>query len=223
YDADYYLILAGDQLYRMNYSDLVDAHADGKADITIAAQPVTAEEATGMGIFQFDRRGQIVAFEEKPKPERLAEIGRSIPSSAIVSGHAADKPFIASMGIYVFSREVLFTMLSGSDATDFGREVIPAALDSYRVNPFIFRGYWADVGTVESFYEANIMLTRPDAPFSFYDPHRPIYTHPRFLPGSRLSNCSARDAIVADGCVLERCVVESSVVGIRTRIQPGAT
>ncbi len=222
YDADYYLILAGDHLYRMNYSDLVDAHVDGKADITIAAQPVTYADATAMGIFRFDRRGQIVAFDEKPKPERLAEIGQSIPAGAIFAGHTPDKPFIASMGIYVFSRDVLFNILSGADTTDFGREVIPAALDRYRVNAFLFRGYWADVGTVESFYEANIMLTRPGAPFRFYDPHRPIYTHPRFLPGSRLSDCSVRDVIVAEGCMLDRCTVESSVVGIRTSIQPGA-
>ena len=176
-----------------------------------------------MGIFRFDRSGQIVAFEEKPKPERLEEIGRSIPAGGVFAGHSADKPFIASMGVYVFSREVLLEILNAANAKDFGREVIPSALGRYRVNPYLFRGYWADVGTVASFYEANIMLTRPDAPFNFYDPHRPIYTHPRFLPGSRLSECTIRDSIVAEGCYLDRCTIEDSVIGIRTSVQRGAS
>jgi glucose-1-phosphate adenylyltransferase len=223
YEADYYLILAGDHLYRMNYSDLVDAHIERKADITLAAQPVTAEDASAMGIFLFDRSGQIVAFEEKPTRDRLGEIGRSIPQGATFSGHVAEKPFVASMGIYVFSRDVLLDVLERDGAKDFGREIIPSALGQYRVHSYLHRGYWADVGTVEAFYDANILLTQPSAPFSFYDPRRPIYTHPRFLPGSRLSDCSVRDVIIAEGCYLNRCTIESSIVGIRTEIQPGAT
>ena len=222
YDADYYLILAGDHLYRMDYSDMVDAHVDRRADITISAQPVTAEDACGMGIFRFDREGQIVAFEEKPDAARLAAIGQSIPRGSLVGGHSPEKPFVASMGIYVFSREVLLDILKTAGTTDFGREVIPSALDKYRVEPFIFRNYWADVGTIESFYDANIMLTRPAAPFKFYDPHRPVFTHARFLPGSRLADCSVREAIVTEGCSLGRCHIEQSVVGIRTIVQEGA-
>jgi glucose-1-phosphate adenylyltransferase len=222
YDADYYLILAGDHLYRMDYSELVDAHVDRRADITIAAQPVTAADATGMGIFRFDRSGRIVAFEEKPKPDRLEAIGQSIPPGSTFTGHAADKPFVASMGVYVFSRDVLFDVLHGGDAKDFGREVIPSALDTYRVSSYLFRGYWVDVGTVASFYEANIMLTQAAAPFKFYDPRRPIYTHPRFLPGARFSDCTVRDAIIAEGCFLDGATVERSVVGIRTSVQGGA-
>jgi glucose-1-phosphate adenylyltransferase len=223
YDADYYLILAGDHLYRMNYCDLVDEHVDRKADITIAAQPVGSDDASAMGIFRFDRGGQIVAFEEKPKPERLHEIGQSIPHGSMVPGHDASKPFVASMGVYVFSREVLLDTLAGSAMKDFGREVIPAALNQYRVNAFLFRNYWADVGTVESFYDANIMLTRPHAPFSFYDTHRPIYTHPRFLPGSRLLDSTVRQAIVAEGCYFDRSTVEHSIIGIRTTVQADAS
>jgi glucose-1-phosphate adenylyltransferase len=222
YDADYYLILAGDHLYRMNYSDLLDAHVDRKADITIAAQPVTAADASGMGIFRFDRSGQIVAFEEKPNRDRLTEIGQSIPPGATFAGHTPDKPFIASMGIYVFSRDVLLEVLQAYDGVDFGREIIPASLGSYRVTANLFRGYWADVGTIASFYDANLRLTDPAAPFEFYDSRRPIYTHPRFLPGSRLTNCQVRDAIVGEGCYLDRCIMESSVVGIRTNVSPGA-
>lgn len=223
HDADYYLVLAGDHLYRMDYTELVDEHIDRRADVTIAAQPVDVAAASSMGIFRFDREGQIVAFEEKPSPERLAAIGQSIPPSSTFAAHTTDKPFIASMGVYVFSRDVLLDMLADGDAKDFGREVIPAALGRYRVNAHLFRGYWADVGTVASFYEANIMLTRPVAPFRFYDPHRPIYTHPRFLTGSRFGDCALREAIVAEGCFLDHCRVEESVIGIRTTVQSGTT
>ena len=223
YDADYYLILAGDHLYRMDYSQLVDAHCDRRADITIAAQPVSIDDAPAMGIFRFDRTGQIVAFEEKPKRERLLEIGQSIPAGSTFSGHSADKPFMASMGIYVFSRDVLLDLLAADNTTDFGKEVIPNALGRYKVSSYLFRGYWADVGTIAAFYEANIMLTRPGAPFRFYDPNRPMYTHPRFLPAARFSSCTIRDAIVAEGCYMERCTVEESIVGIRTNVQAGAT
>jgi glucose-1-phosphate adenylyltransferase len=221
--ADYYLILAGDHLYRMDYSEMVEAHVDRRADITIAAQRVSADDAIEMGIFRFDRAGQILAFEEKPTPGRLQEIERSIPPAATFSGHAADKPFIASMGVYVFSRDVLLDILAEGSATDFGREVIPSALGTRRVHAHLFRGYWADVGTVATFYDANIMLTRSDAPFNFYDPHRPIYTHPRFLPGSQLSECAVRNTIIAEGCHLDRCAIEDSVIGIRTGVQRGVT
>jgi glucose-1-phosphate adenylyltransferase len=221
YDADYYLILAGDHLYRMDYSEMVAAHVKGRADITIAAQPALIDDAGAMGIFLFDRGGQIVAFEEKPAHRRLEEIARSIPEGATFAPHLDDKPFVASMGVYVFSRKVLLDMLARDDSRDFGREIIPAALGQYRVQAHLFDGYWADVGTVGSFYDANIALTRPDAPFRFYDPRRPIYTHPRFLPGSRLNECNVRNVTLADGCHLDRCTVEDSIVGIRTTIQPG--
>jgi len=222
YDADYYLILAGDHLYRMDYSDLVDEHCDRRADITIAAQPVGIDDATQMGIFRFDRSGQIVAFEEKPKRERLIEIERSIPAGSTFAGHSPDRPFMASMGIYVFSRDVLLDRLAADGAKDFGKEVIPNALGRYKVNSYLFRGYWADVGTIGAFYDANIMLTRSGAPFKFYDPRRPMYTHPRFLPAARFADCAVREAIVCEGSYLERCTVEESIVGIRTNVQAGA-
>jgi glucose-1-phosphate adenylyltransferase len=223
YDADYYLILAGDHLYRMDYSELVDAHIDRRADITVAAQPVAAFDASSMGILHFDRGGQIVAFEEKPSRARLDEIGQSIPRGATFGGHSPETPFVASMGIYVFSRDVLLEAIEHENATDFGRQIIPAALGRYKVSAHLFRGYWADVGTVRSFYDANIMLTRAGAPFSFYDSRRPIYTHPRFLPGARVGDCTARNAIIADGSVMDRCAIEDSIVGIRSSIQNGAT
>jgi glucose-1-phosphate adenylyltransferase len=206
----------------MDYREMVEAHVRGRADITIAAQAMTIDDAPAMGLFRFDRSGQIVAFEEKPTRDRLEAIGQSIPAGATFARHAADKPFIASMGVYVFSRKVLLDMLARDDSKDFGREIIPAALGHFRVQSHLFDGYWADVGTVDSFYQANIMLTRPGAPFTFYDPRQPIYTHPRFLPGSWLSDCSVHNVTLAEGCHLERCTVEESIVGIRTTIQPGA-
>ncbi len=223
HDADYILVLAGDHLYRMDYCELLDAHKAQKADITIAAQPVDPHTATDMGIFRFAPDGQIVAFEEKPQPTRLAEIGRSIPSGSTFATHSDALPFMASMGVYVFSRRVLLEMLEREPGVDFGRELIPGALDRYRVKPFQHRGYWADVGTVESFYGANVMLGRPTAPFRFWDPHRPIFTHLRQLPGTRLIDCHITHSVVAEGCFLSGCTIEESVIGLRTCVQPGST
>jgi glucose-1-phosphate adenylyltransferase len=221
YDANHYLILAGDHLYRMDYAAMVAAHEDERSDITIAAQPVDATTATQMGIFRFDAGGNIVAFEEKPKPDRLKQIGRSIPPGAAFGSHTDEHPFMASMGIYVFSRDILLHMLERESGVDFGRELIPNALNKYKVKPYMYRGYWADVGTIESFYDANVMLGRVAAPFRFWDPTRPIYTHLRHLPGSRLTDCRVRDSIVTDGCFLDRCEIDQSVVGIRTHIEAG--
>ncbi|MCL4812845.1 MAG: glucose-1-phosphate adenylyltransferase [Vicinamibacteraceae bacterium] len=222
YAADYYLILAGDHLYRMDFSEMIEAHIESQADITIAAQPVTPADAPAMGIFRFDPDGRIVAFEEKPNADRLGEIGSSIPPDSRSMQADAAKPFVASMGIYVFSREVLFEVLRGSLHVDFGREIIPAALSTHRVRPYLFDGYWADVGTIGSFYDAHMMLTRPDPPFSFYDPARPIYSHARFLPPSRLNHATIVSSLVAEGCYLDGASVTDSVVGVRTAIGEGA-
>ncbi len=221
YDADHYLILAGDHLYRMDFCDLIEAHIDSRADITIAAQPVTGTDATQMGIFRFGGDGEINGFEEKPNAERLAEIGTSVPKGSTAGGVTADKPFVASMGIYVFSREVLLEILQ-QPGIDFGKEIIPKSLGSQRVHAYIYRGYWADVGTIDAFYEANIQLTGRTAPFNFFHPRFPIYTHPRFLPGTRAYGCRIDSSIVAEGCFLDQCEVSDSVVGIRTHIDRGS-
>ena len=222
HDAEYELVLAGDHLYRMDYAALVEAHRTTRADITIAAQPVDADTATQMGIFRFDRDGAIVAFEEKPKAERLAQIGRSIPSGSTFGTHTDEHPFMASMGIYVFTRRVLVDMLHRETGIDFGRELIPHALGKYKVMPYLYRGFWADVGTIESFYDANVMLGRRDAPFRFWDPERPIYTHLRHLPTSRMTDCHINGSVIGEGCSLNRCHVEGSVVGVRAAIGAGA-
>jgi len=222
YDADYYLILAGDHLYRMDFSELIDAHIDRQADITIAAQPVSVDDAPGMGIFRFGADGQIAGFEEKPNRARLAELGSSVPAGAVFGAVAPDKPFVASMGIYVFSRDILLDLIDAHPGIDFGKEIIPSTLATHRVHAYFYRGYWADVGTVKSFYESNIQLTRRGAPFNFFHPRRPIYTHPRFLPGSRVYASDVDEAIVCEGGYLDHCTVRESIVGIRTTIARGA-
>jgi len=222
HEADYYLILAGDHLYRMDYWELVDAHRESRADITIAAHPVDVNTATQMGIFRFERDGHIVAFEEKPNVARLDEIGRSIPPGATFGAHSEEKPFLASMGVYVFSRAVLLEMLERESGIDFGRELIPGALGRYDVQPYLYRGYWVDVGTIESYYNANIMLGRPQAPFRFWDPLRPTYTRQRNLSGARLTDCHVKDSIISEGCFLDDCQISDSVVGIRASIGSGS-
>jgi glucose-1-phosphate adenylyltransferase len=222
YEADYYLILAGDHLYRMDYAQLLGAHLDRQADVTVAALAVDTAGAAGMGIFRFDNRGAIQHFEEKPSPERLAEIGRSAPPGSTFMPDDARRPFVASMGIYVFTRDVLFDLLERESGVDFGRELIPAALHRYRVVAHLHNSYWADVGTVESFYRANMMLTEPNAPFSFYDPRRPIYTHARFLPPSTIGDARLTRTLVAEGCDIADAEIAESVVGIRTAVGSGA-
>jgi glucose-1-phosphate adenylyltransferase len=217
YPADHYLILAGDHLYRMDFCELLDSHIESGADITIAAQPVNATDATQMGIFLFDRDGQIAGFEEKPAAARLAEMRSSVPFGSTAGGITADKPFVASMGIYVFTRDALLDALK-EPGIDFGKEIIPRALGTNRVHSYVYRGYWADVGTIEAFYEANIALTRREAPFNFFHPRFPIYTHPRFLPGTRADGCHVDGSIVTEGCFLDHCEIRDSVIGIRTNV-----
>jgi glucose-1-phosphate adenylyltransferase len=221
-EAEYYLILAGDHVYRMDLGDLVESHIETGADITIAAQPVSAAEAPDMGILTFTGGGQIAGFEEKPRPDRLTEIGASAPPGTPAVPLSPDKPFVASMGIYVFSRDVLHEILAADMAVDFGREVIPHALAAQRVHAYLYRGFWADVGTVRSFFDVNLMLTRRGGPFNFFHPRRPIYTRPRFLPAARLHDCRIDEALIAEGAYLDTCEVRQSVVGIRTTIQHGA-
>ena len=220
-DADYYLILAGDHLYRMDYAELIESHTERHADITIAAQPVGTTDATQMGIFRFDHTGQIVGFEEKPNRERLSQIGASLPPGALFLRTPDDKPFVASMGIYVFSRQTLLDVLE-QDGIDFGKEIIPASLDKYRVNAFLHRDFWADVGTIDNYYDANIMLTRPDAPFRFDDPKRPVFTRPRHLPPARVVGGRIAHCLVSDGCSLADGEYRESVLGVRATVGAGS-
>jgi len=220
-EADYYLILAGDHLYRMDYGAMIETHAERRSEITIAAQPVTPDDATQMGIFRFDRTGQIVAFEEKPNVSRLQEIGASLPTGARFMTTPPEMPFVASMGIYVFSRQVLLDVLA-QPGIDFGREIIPGALERYKVNSFLHRGYWADVGTIDAYYDASIMLTRPGAPFRLADPLRPIFTRNRPLPPSRICGGRWKDVVVGDGGSIHDGAFSDSIIGVRAIIREGA-
>jgi glucose-1-phosphate adenylyltransferase len=221
-DAEYYLVLAGDHIYRMDLAELIESHVERDADVTIASQPVSPDEATQLGIFSFDTNGQIVGIHSRPGTDELREMRSSAPAHSPAGLLTADKPFLASMGIYVFSRDVLYDVLDRNRGIDFGREVIPSALETHRVHAYVYRGYWADVGTVRSFYDANLMLTERTPPFDFFHERRPIYTRSRFLPAARLHACHVDEALVAEGAYLDTCEVRSSVVGVRTSIHQGA-
>lgn len=221
-EAEYYLILAGDHIYRMDLAEILESHVERDADITIATHAVPAGMASGLGVLQLDMTGRVVGFEEKPTPERLADLGSSGPLNSPLGAVTAERPFLASMGIYVFSRDVLHDLLRTNPSVDFSRGIIPGAISTHEVHSYTYRGYWADVGTVASFFDVNLMLTRRGAPFSFFHPTRPIYTHQRFLPASRLHDSHVDGALIAEGAYLDTCEVRNSVVGVRAMIQRGA-
>jgi glucose-1-phosphate adenylyltransferase len=207
------LILSGDHLYRMDYGHFIEFHRDRRADVTIAAQPVTLADAPRFGILKTDEDDRVTSFFEKPQEDELAGL-ECIPDS--------ERPCLASMGIYIFRPDVLREMLEGSDAEDFGRQIIPAAIESRRVYAYQFDGYWEDIGTIRSFYEANLAMALPDPPFDFYNPQYPIYTRPRFLPPSRADGCHLDNAALAEGCIIERADVRHSVIGLRSIIRSDA-
>ncbi len=207
------LILAGDQLYQMDLGEMVDAHRRNAADVTVAVTPVPAEQTGGFGILKMDEQGRIVHFEEKPAPDRLPELASEIP------GLGAG--YVASMGIYVFGKAALDRVLQHPELVDFGRHVIPHFVPRAKVHAYVHRGYWEDVGTIRSYYLANLALCQPVPPFDFYDFARPVYTHPRFLPATKVEDCLVRGALLSDGCIVVGSHVERSLIGIRSRIARG--
>jgi glucose-1-phosphate adenylyltransferase len=207
------LVLAGDQLYQIDFRKMQETHRRYVADATVAVLPVSAEQTAGFGILKVNRQGRIVHFEEKPKADRLSELESDIP------GHG--RGFLASMGIYMFSREALEKAIGDPGLVDFGRHVIPKAIGEMRVQAHFHRGYWEDIGTIGSYFEANLQLCDPMPPFDFYDAVRPVYTHPRFLPATKVEGCALRGALVSEGCILMGAEIERSVVGIRSRVGPG--
>jgi glucose-1-phosphate adenylyltransferase len=207
------LILSGDQLYQMDFQRMLDTHRRNVADATVAVLPVSAEQTSGFGILKVNRQGRIVQFEEKPGPERLPDLESEIPGYG--------RGFLASMGIYMFSREALGRVTSDASLVDFGRHVIPKAIGELRVQAHFHRGYWEDVGTIRSYYEANLLLCDAMPPFDFYDAARPVYTNPRFLPATKIAGCTLSSALVSEGGILMGATIERSVVGIRSRIGQG--
>jgi glucose-1-phosphate adenylyltransferase len=208
------LILAGDQLYHMDFARMLETHRRQVADVTVAVTPVPSEQATGFGILKMNGLGRITHFEEKPPTERLPQLVSEIPS--IGSG------LIASMGIYLFKREALEAALKNPALVDFGRHVIPDALSRSRVQAHVHRGYWEDVGTIRSYFHANLALCQPVPPFDFYEASRPVYTHPRFLPASKVESCVVTNSLLSEGCIVVGAQIERSVIGIRSRIGRGA-
>jgi glucose-1-phosphate adenylyltransferase len=207
------LILSGDQLYRMDYGEFIEFHRDRRADVTVAAQPVALADAPRFGVLKTDEEGRTTSFHEKPLPEELDAL-ECIPGS--------ERPCLASMGIYIFRADVLREMLEESQAEDFGKQIIPAAIESRRVYAFLFDGYWEDIGTIRAFYEANLALTLPNPPFDFFNPKHPIYTRPRFLPPSRADGCHLDRSVLAEGCIIEKADIRESVIGLRSIIGPDA-
>ena len=218
---EHYLILSGDQLYRMDYGELLKAHLQSGADVTLGTTPVDREAASGFGILQSDAQRHILRFEEKPKDPKLLEKLR-IPLDLLNElGRPSDAElYHGSMGIYVFNREVLIEALA-NDHDDFGKHIIPASLRKYNVFAYIFQEYWEDIGTVRAFFEANLALTDPLPTFNFFDQVNPIYTLQRFLPASKVSGTMVQRAIIADGCIITDAHIERAVIGIRTVIESG--
>jgi glucose-1-phosphate adenylyltransferase len=220
---DYYLILSGDQLYRMDFRSLLHQHIRSGADITLATKPVPRALASDFGIMHTDEERQITRFVEKPKDPAILDELKLTPELLQSIGSPADEElFQASMGIYVFNREVLVSALD-NDLADFGKHIIPAAIGTRRISAYIFNGYWEDIGTIRAFYEANLDLTALVPQYSFFEAESPIYTHPRFLPGSKINGAALRQAIVSDGCIISDAHIERSVIGIRSIIETGAT
>ena len=222
WDVDHYLILSGDQLYRMDYSLFVDHHIQTGADISIGALPVDAAQAEGFGLMHTNDHGRIKEFREKPKGEELKAMWVDTSRLGLAADEALKRPYLASMGIYVFSRDTLFDLLAKNPtATDFGKELIPTALErGDNLQSFLFDDYWEDIGTIGAFYEANMALTdQPNPAFSFYDEKFPIYTRPRYLPPSKLLDAQVTQSIVGEGSMLKACSIHHCVLGVRTRVE----
>lgn len=220
---EYFLILSGDQLYRMDFRVLLHQHIRSGAEITLAVTPVVRAAASDFGIMLSGPDHRITRFEEKPKdPAVLDELKLDGETLASISRGPEEELFQASMGIYVFNRDVLVECLDG-DLADFGKHVIPKAIGERQVNAYVFEGYWEDIGTIRAFYEANLDLTSLVPKYSFFEATAPIYTHPRFLPGSKINGATLRQAIVSDGCIISDAHIERSVIGVRSIIRSGAT
>ncbi|MBN1404108.1 MAG: glucose-1-phosphate adenylyltransferase [Opitutales bacterium] len=221
-DNDLFLIVSGDQLYRMDLAEVIQQHLKTKADVTIAAKALPLSAIDGLGLMRVDDELNIREFAEKPKdPKVVQSLAISDALKERMPSLDGEKQYaLANMGIYVFNRRTLFEALEG-DTTDFGKEVIPGMLGKVKMCGFIFDGYWEDIGTVRSFFDANLALTDPNPPFDFYDARRPIYTHARYLPAARVRDSKVESAIVADGATLNGCTVKRSVIGVRARVDSG--
>ena len=221
-DFDYLLILSGDQLYRMDFSHLLAQHTQTGADITIATIPVPQDQASALGIMQIDADRRIQRFVEKPKdPEKLASLRLDKDWYARLDIEDDRELYLASMGIYVFNRRVLMPLLDNKK-TDFGKHIIPGAIQSHRVFSYVYQGYWEDIGTIRSFFDANLDLVNELPRFNFFDMTAPIFSRPRYLPGSKINGAAIDHAIVADGCIINRSNISYSIIGLRSIVGEGS-
>ncbi|MEO6183235.1 MAG: glucose-1-phosphate adenylyltransferase [Verrucomicrobiota bacterium] len=221
HDFDYLLILSGDQLYRMDFRQIISQHVETNADVTIATIPMPRREAQSLGIMQINSERRITRFVEKPKEPALLnslKLERDLyPKFGVQSD---EELFLASMGIYVFNREVLLRLLD-NEFTDFGKHIIPGAIETHRVFSYVFQGYWEDIGTIRSFFEANLDLVSELPRFNFFDMSSPIFTRPRFLPASKINGAAINHAIISDGCIINHAKINHSMVGIRSTVSAG--
>jgi glucose-1-phosphate adenylyltransferase len=220
-NPDYYIILSGDQLYRMDLKDFLEQHKESGAAMTIACTPVSREAASQLGILQVNKNNEITEFLEKPG--QMKDIGEYlVPQQLKKDKNSKGDEYLASMGIYIFNAATMESCLD-NELTDFGKEIIPMAIHKLKVNAYVFNGYWEDIGTIRSFYEANLELTSLKPRFDFYDEDRPIYTHVRDLPPSKMNFSNMHQSIAAEGCIITNASISNSIVGVRTIIESGAS
>jgi glucose-1-phosphate adenylyltransferase len=224
YKGETILVLSGDHLYRMDYRDFIARHVETQADMTISVTAARAEEASEFGLVKIDDTGRVIEFSEKPTGEALEHMRVETTRLGLSPEQAERRPFLASMGIYVFHKAVLRRLLLEEmpKGADFGKEIIPEALLRYNVQAHLFDGYWEDIGTIGAFYRANIEMTLPLPPFNVFDSDAPMYTRPRYLPGSKLLDCHILSSIITEGCIINGATITDSVIGIRSRIEHGS-
>jgi glucose-1-phosphate adenylyltransferase len=216
------VILSGDHLYRMDYQEFLDRHFESNADVTISVVPCSPEQAEGFGLLKAEEGGRIVEFKEKPTGEALESMRVDTTNFGLSEEKAAARPYLASMGIYVFNYKKLVELLNQDpDWVDFGREIIPAAIKNYNVQSYLFDGYWEDIGTIRSYYQASLDLASALPKFNFFDVEAPIYTRSRFLPPSKFHNSEASEAMISEGCIIQGAKIRRSIIGLRSRIDTG--
>ncbi len=222
--VEHVVILSGDQLYRMDFNDMLQTHLKNDADVTIAALQVSRDDAQRMGIMRCDENGRVVGFLEKPQADDELKMMKADPQWLATRGLAdGSKEYLASMGIYIFKRQTLVDALTKTNYEDFGREVFPASIRTRRVHTYLFEGFWEDIGTIRSFYDTNLMLAGPSPEFQFSLPQAPIFTRPRFLPPTVMQNATVTNSMIAEGCRIgQGAVIENSVIGLRSIIGDGA-
>lgn len=217
YESEYIMILSGDQLYQMDFNEMLDAHIASEASISIASLPVNAKDATSFGILKSNENNIITSFIEKPEESLLKDWESDVSDAMKAQG----KHYLASMGIYIFNKDLLIELLEGTDAMDFGKEIIPQAIENYKVLSYAYEGYWTDIGNIESFFEANIDLTSDIPKFNLFDRSQNILTRPRVLPPTKISGTTFENSIVAEGSIVHGSRIAKSVIGIRSRIGKG--